>query len=96
MDKETEKAHENNDIVIRLQNLKETVLEIIDSKYRYALLILLARINDCIDKITVDKLIILQVVASDLNNLYEKYGVIEEALDYIYSETNVLLELYEK
>ncbi|MDD4643656.1 MAG: hypothetical protein PHW90_01275, partial [Bacilli bacterium] len=53
-------------------------------------------IDDCIDKITVDKLIILQVVASDLNNLYEEYGVIEEVLDYIYSETNVLLELYEK
>lgn len=74
IDKEIEKVYENNDIVIRLQNLKETVLEIIDSKYRYALLILLAIIDDCIDKLTIDKLIYLQIVATDLNNLYERYG----------------------
>lgn len=80
MDKETEKAHKNTDIIERLQKLKETVSKIMDSKYRYALLLLLARINDYIYKITVDKLIILQVVASDLNNIYEEYGVLEERL----------------
>ncbi len=96
MDKELKKENENNEIIIRLQNLKETVLEIMNTKYRYALLLLLSRINDCIDKLTLDKLIYLQIVASDLNNVYEEYGVTEEMLDYIYSETNVLLELYEK
>lgn len=96
MNKEIGKVYENNEIIERLQNLKETVSKIMDSKYRYALLLLLARINDCIDNITVDKLIILQVIASDLNNVYEEYGPLEERLDYIYSETNYLLELYEK
>ncbi len=91
-----EKVQENNDIIVRLQNLKETVSEIMNSKYRYALLLLTARINDCIDKLTIDKLIYLQIVASDLNNVYKEYGATEEALDYIYSETNQLLELYEK
>ncbi len=96
MDKELKKENENNEIIIRLQSLKESVLKIIDSKYRYALLVLLEGINDCIDNPTLDKLIYLQIFASDLNNIYTEYGEEEETLDYIYSETNVLLELYEK
>lgn len=96
MDKELKKENANNEIIIRLQSLKETVSDIMNSKYQYALLILLARINDCIDELTIDKLIYLHIVATDLNNIYTKYGEVEETLDYIYSETNELLDLYEK
>lgn len=96
MDNKIEKGHDSNDIIVRLQNLKGTVSEIMNSKYQYALLLLAARINDCIDNLTIDKLIYLQIVASDLNNVYEEYGPLEERLDYIYSETNELVELYEK
>lgn len=79
-----------------MQNLKREISKILDSEYKYALLILLERINDCIDKVTFDKLLFLQIISTDLNNIYNKYGETEELLDYIYSETNELLELYHK
>lgn len=96
MEKKTIKASANihDEIMDRLGKLKITVTGILDSEYRYGLLILMARINECLQEPTYDNLAILQVVAEDLNWIYTKYGKTEETIDYIYFETTELEQLF--
>lgn len=82
------------EIIDRLNALKEVINKILDTKYKYGLLILLRRINDCIDDLNYDNIEEVFTIADDLLWLCDDKHKTEETIDYIHSEATSMTTLF--
>ena len=87
---------DEKEIIIRLKKIKESINKIIDTEYRFALLIVLRRLDYCMENLSLEKLQGLELIIEDLMWVSDAKIEGEETIDYIYSELNEIIASFKK